>query len=203
MVYLKQMEIGSIGTNCYILSDDKKNCVVIDCDGTGKEVIQYLNENNLKPNYILLTHGHFDHVGAVKTIQEKYECDVCAGANETRVLAEPSINQSLYSPNKISIVPQKLFQDNEIFEVGEMKFRILFTPGHTEGSICFLIDNMIISGDTLFAGSCGRTDFETGDWSQILKSLQRLKALEGDYTVYPGHGPSTTLEYERKHNPYM
>lgn len=203
MIHIEQIEMGMIGTNCYIVSDEKKNCVIIDCDGTGKEVFCYIEQNQLKPCAILLTHGHFDHVGAVEAVKEKYQCDVCIGADDADLLAEPKLNCSYLNGRPIHITADKLFSDNEIFTVGEMQFKILFTPGHTQGSICFLIENNIISGDTLFAGSCGRTDLPTGDWDTLLKSLQKLKALEGDYKVFPGHGPATTLSYERTHNPYM
>ena len=94
-------------------------------------------------------------------------------------------------------------KDGDTSTVGEMSFKVMHTPGHTEGSICLLIGDCIISGDTLFQGSCGRTDFETGDYKEIIKSLKKLSELKGDYKVFPGHGPSTTLDYERKNNPFM
>lgn len=203
MIHIEQLEIGTIGTNCYIVSDEKKNCVIIDCDGTGQEVFDYVAQNNLKPCYIFLTHGHFDHVGAVEAVKQKYHCDVCIGADEANLLAEPKLNCSYLNGKPIHIVADKFFADNEMFTVGDMTFKILFTPGHTQGSVCFVTESNLISGDTLFAGSCGRTDFPTGDWNTILKSLQKLKALEGEYKVFPGHGPVTMLNYERTHNPYM
>ena len=103
----------------------------------------------------------------------------------------------------LRIAPDVFVKDGDVITVGSISFSVLETPGHTQGSICFLADKNIFSGDTLFLGSCGRTDLPTGDYQTILASLQKLKNLAGDYVVYPGHGPATTLEYERKINPFM
>lgn len=195
--------LGAIGTNCYVISDDNGIAAVIDCDGSGHPLFKYIEENNLTPTHILLTHGHFDHIGAVQAVKQKYGCKVCAGALEADVLAQPQLNSSDAYGDGISIIPDELLTDGQIVTIGDLKFKVMNTPGHTEGSICFIQDKNIFSGDTLFLGSCGRTDFPTGDWSTIVHSLQQLKALEGDYVVYPGHGPTTTLDYERRTNPYM
>ncbi len=200
---IKAFELGDIGTNCYVVSDDNNTCAIIDCDGNGEPLFDYIDQNNLKPTHILLTHGHFDHIGAVNVTKEKYGCAVYACAKEANLLAEPTINHSGLYGTPISVKPDKLVNDGDEIEVGEMTFKVMETPGHTEGSICFFLDKTIFAGDTLFLGSCGRTDFPTGDWQTMLHSLQKLKNLEGDFVVYPGHGPSTTLDYERKTNPFM
>lgn len=200
---IKAFELGDIGTNCYVISDDNNTCAIIDCDGDGKPLFDYIDQNNLKPTHILLTHGHFDHIGAVNVVKEKYGCAVYACTKEANVLAEPTINHSGLYGMPISVKPDKLINDGDEIKVGDMTFQVMETPGHTEGSICFILDKTIFSGDTLFLGSCGRTDFPTGDWQTILNSLKKLKELEGDFVVYPGHGPSTTLDYERNTNPFM
>lgn len=197
------LEIGSIGTNCYVIADEQGQAAIIDCDGNTAPLHQYITENHLNPTHILLTHGHFDHIGAVEEVKEKYGCQVYAAKEEMRVLADPSINFSASTGISISITPDVCVTEGDVIEVGNLKFTVLLTPGHTEGSICFMIDNNIFSGDTLFQGSCGRTDFPTGDWQTILQSLKRLRDLPGNYNVYPGHGPSTTLDIERRMNPYM
>ena len=120
-----------------------------------------------------------------------------------RVLTDPAVNCSLYTGGAVTVQPDVLVNEGDTVQVGQMAFQVLLTPGHTEGSLCFICDNALFSGDTLFQGSCGRTDLETGDWGEIMKSLKRLKVLPGDYHVYPGHGPATTLEAERRSNPYM
>lgn len=197
------LEIGSIGTNCYVIADAQGTAAIIDCDGNTAPLYRYIEENHLQPTHILLTHGHFDHIGAVEEVKAKYGCQVYAAKEEMRVLADPSINFSASTGHTISITPDVCVTEGDVITVGDLKFTVLLTPGHTEGSICFMIEDCIFSGDTLFQGSCGRTDFPTGDWQTILQSLKRLRDLPGNYHVYPGHGPATTLDIERRMNPYM
>ena len=200
---IKALAMGSIGTNCYVVSDDAGNAAIIDCDGDPTPLFFYISENNLKPTHILLTHGHFDHIGAVEKVKEQYGCKVIAGKDEIRILTDPAANCSIYSGAQLTVFPDELVSDGDTITVGDLKFEVLFTPGHTEGSLCYFIEDNIFSGDTLFQGSCGRTDLATGDWATILQSLKMLRDLPGDYTVFPGHGPSTTLGIERASNPYM
>lgn len=200
---IKILAMGSIGTNCYVVSDDAGNTAIIDCDGDPRPLFSYIEENNLSPTHILLTHGHYDHIGAVEAVKEKYGCKVIAGKEEMQVLSDPAINCSIYCGGAITIMPDELVSDGDSITIGGMKFQVLLTPGHTEGSLCYIFEDNIFAGDTLFQGSCGRTDLPTGDWSTILSSLKRLRDLPGDYTVYPGHGPSTTLGIERSSNPFM
>lgn len=203
-VKIKRFEFGMQGTNCYVIYNGGSECAVIDCDVDRRnQLAAFLEENGLKPTYILLTHGHGDHIGAVESVREKYGCKVCIGEREADVLLEPEKNLSGLMGGEISIVADKLLKNGEILKVGDMGFEVILTPGHTHGSVCYIIEDNIISGDTLFAGSCGRTDFVTGNWEEIVKSLKTLGNMEGDYNVFPGHGPSTTLEYERKNNPFM
>ena len=200
---IQTLEIGYIGTNCYVASDDNGICAIIDCDGNPEPLFRYIAENNLKPTHILLTHGHFDHIGAVEAVKEKYGCLVCGGRKEQRVLTDPAVNCSLYNGVSLSITPDIWLEEGDVVKVGDLKFSVMLTPGHTEGSLCFFLGDSIFTGDTLFQGSCGRTDLATGNWSDIMRSLKRLRDLPGDYTVYPGHGPATTLSIERQSNPYM
>ncbi|NLK38093.1 MAG: MBL fold metallo-hydrolase [Epulopiscium sp.] len=200
---IKGLEMGSIGTNCYVVSDDNNICAIIDCDGNPKPLFDYVEANQLTPTHILLTHGHFDHIGAVEVVKEKYGCHVIACEKEREVLENPSVNVSSFSGFPISLLADSYCKEGDIITVGDLNFTVMETPGHTVGSVCFVIEDAIFSGDTLFLGSCGRTDFPTGDWNTILQSLQRLKNLEKDYVVYPGHGPATTLANERVSNPYM
>mgnify|MGYP005777066873 CR=1 FL=1 len=200
---VKTLEMGYIGTNCYVVSDDSGICAVIDCDGNPQPLYEYIAQNQLKPTHILLTHGHFDHIGAVEAVKEKYGCTVYAAQKEAALLSDPFLNASAMASTPLRIAPDVFVKDGDVITVGSISFSVLETPGHTQGSICFLADKNIFSGDTLFLGSCGRTDLPTGDYQTILASLQKLKNLAGDYVVYPGHGPATTLEYERKINPFM
>ena len=200
---IKTLEMGYIGTNCYVVSDDNGICAIIDCDGNPQPLYNYIAQNQLKPTHILLTHGHFDHIGAVEAVKEKYGCKVYAAEKEAALLVDPALNASDMASVPLRIYADVSVKNADTISVGDLQFSVLETPGHTQGSVCFLIEKNIFSGDTLFLGSCGRTDFPTGDYQTILSSLQKLKNLEGDYVVYPGHGPATTLEYERKTNPFM
>ena len=194
---------GSVGTNCYVVSDDAGVTAIIDCDGNPAPLFSYIEKNELKPTHILLTHGHFDHIGSVNEVAEKYGCTVVGCAKEMRMFTDASVNCSAFCGGAVTVYPDVQVNDGDVVKVGDMEFRVMLTPGHTEGSVCYISGSVMFSGDTLFQGSCGRTDLETGNWSDILKSLKKLAALPGDYQVYPGHGPSTTMEIERKTNPYM
>lgn len=200
---IKSFVSGMCETNSYILSDENKNCVIIDPEGSAAQYIKHISENSLKPVYILLTHAHFDHIGAMEPLRKEYGIQVLAGEKEDVVLKDPNINLTTMIGAGRSFSADRLLKDGEIFSAGSMEFKVLFTPGHTCGSICYISGNIMIAGDTLFLGSCGRTDFPTGDWKTMNESLRMLKNLDGDYKVYPGHGPSTTLETERRTNMFM
>ncbi|MGM9916971.1 MBL fold metallo-hydrolase [Anaerotignum sp.] len=194
---------GSVGTNNYVVSDDNGITAIIDCDGNPAPLYSYIEKNNLKVTHILLTHGHYDHTGSVNEVAEHYGCTIVGCAKEMRVFTDPSINCSHFCCGDIIVHPDVLVNNGDVVKVGDMEFEVLETPGHTEGSICYICKDTIFSGDTLFQGSCGRTDLPTGNWNDIIQSLKKLAALPGDYQVYSGHGPATTLETERKTNPYM
>ena len=174
---IKTFEMGYIGTNCYVVSNEQGNCAIIDCDGNTTALYNYIDQNNLKPTHILLTHGHFDHIGAVEEVQEKYGCLVCACEKEIPLLSDPNLNASTMSHRPLSLTPDITVKEGESVAVGNLVFKVMETPGHTEGSICFVIENTIFSGDTLFLGSCGRVDFPTGDAKTMMDSLKRLKNL--------------------------
>ena len=194
---------GSVGTNNYVVSDDNGITCIIDCDGPTAPLLNYIAQNNLKVTHILLTHGHYDHIGSVNELAEKLGAKIVGGAQEMPVFTDPALNVSQFVGAPIVVYPDILVNDGDVVKVGDMEFSVMLTPGHTQGSICFIGKDVIFSGDTLFQGSCGRTDLPTGNWSQIMVSLSKLAALPGDYKVYSGHGPVTTLEVERKTNPYM
>ena len=200
---MKSFVSGMCETNSYILSDEDNNCVIFDPEGSSAQYINYIKANNLKPLAIMLTHAHFDHVGAMEALKKEYGIEVIAGEDEKPVLENPSINLTTMIGTAKSYSADRYVKDGEEVELGKMKFKVIFTPGYTCGSVCYICGDTMISGDTLFMGSCGRTDFPTGDWKQMTESLKLLKNLDGDYKVYSGHGPSTTLERERKTNMYM
>ncbi|MDD5945899.1 MAG: MBL fold metallo-hydrolase [Clostridia bacterium] len=194
---------GMCETNSFIISDEDKNCIIVDPEGRYEQYVNYIKENGLKPAYIVLTHAHFDHIGAMEGLKKELGLPVLAGADEKTVLNNPNINLTAAIGRPESYEADRYLADGEEFTVGSMTFKTVFTPGHTCGSVCFICNDLIVAGDTLFMGSCGRTDFPTGDWGQMAKSLKMLKELEGDYRVLSGHGPETTLERERRTNMFM
>ena len=187
--------LGAYQTNCYILHDaSSKTCCVIDPGYTPEVILDTLDNLGLTLEAILLTHGHFDHVGAVKDLAAETQCRV------------------YLCPEDLSMPPAMtagaLYRTDDLHEgtqlhLAGLDITVLHTPGHTPGSVCFAVEDVLFSGDTLFAGSCGRTDLPGGDWNAITKSLHRLSELTTDYLVLPGHGESTTLSEEKRYNPYM
>ena len=203
MVEVKQFILGEMGTNCYLFYDGERRCAIVDCEGDGSEIQAFISQQQLKVEAILLTHGHFDHTGAVQVLRAMYHCPVYAGEKERAVLADPKLNLSIMLGESRSFEADCWVKEGDCITVGSMQFHVLETPGHTEGSVCYRIESYLVAGDTLFYSSCGRVDFPTGDMHTMRQSLQKLAALEGDFRVLPGHERTTTLQRERDFNPYM
>ena len=191
---MTSLTVGSIGTNCYIIyNEDSKSAVVIDPSDDATLVAARLDALGLTPRAILLTHGHFDHGGDVGRLLARWPAPVyCHPADR----ALPTWLTHGVSFDRELAEGQRLDFDG-------MAFTVLHTPGHTPGSVCLLCGGRLFAGDTLFEGSCGRTDLPGGSWKQMAASLRRLAALEGDCSVCPGHGEPTTLADERAGNPYI
>lgn len=196
-------KFGSMDNNCCLIIDEKTNqSALVDCNEFSQKMIDMIGDTDLK--YILLTHGHFDHIIGVKSVKEKYGAQVVISKED-----EPMLNSSKLSLAVFCNAPQNnvdadiIVKDGDEITLGETKIKVMATPGHTLGSVCYIAENCIFSGDTLFYCSCGRTDFPSGSPEQMMSSLQKLKALDGDYKVYTGHNNLTTLDFERKNNPYM
>lgn len=172
---VKRVVVGPIETNCYLVSDKKtKEAVIIDPGDEPEKIFNAIKENNFKPKFILLTHKHPDHIGALEALRSDL--------------------------GNIKVGPWE--KDGEI-KIRDIKIKTIATPGHTPDSMCFIVDSNIFSGDTLFKGGIGRTDLEGGDYNQIQKSLKRLMQFPDNFKVFPGHGPETTIDEERDSNPFL
>ena len=188
------LPLGPLQTNCYILPGGDGRCLVIDPGDEAEKVLSFLDRHSLTLDSILLTHGHFDHVGAVRDLMAETGCRVFLCAED------------LSQPNQMTGGPLRhtdTYAEGDELTLAGLHFSVLHTPGHTPGSVCLLFDGDLFCGDTLFAGSCGRTDFPGGNPSQMRASLTRLAQLDPSLRAHPGHGPSTTIAEERMFNPYM
>lgn len=193
---------GAFGANCYMVSTEKA-ALLIDASEFSDEVRTFLEENRKKEILILATHRHVDHVAGLFEARRYSAADVAIHREDACGLSDT--DQSLATTFGIWQNPftaDRLLEDGDVLKVGDLTVSVLHTPGHTDGSVCFIVENMLFSGDTLFYLSIGRTDFPTGSIDKMQKSLRKLFSLDRDYMVYPGHGEITTLYYEKKYNPY-
>ena len=196
--------VGTLGTNCYIVSDNGR-AAIIDPGGDAQRILNAVKCNNLTVDHILLTHAHFDHIMAVDELCEATGAPVYVGAGDAPMLYDANFNLSamVYPEQMVERTADRLLFEGDVVRVGDTSLTVMETPGHTRGSICLVGENVLFTGDTLFDGSIGRTDLPGGDMSVLRRSLERLAALEGDYTVYAGHGEETTLSFQKKANPYL
>ena len=193
--------VGQIDTNCYLIGDEKEGvCALADPGGSPERILAMIEKSGLRLEQIFLTHGHWDHVGAIPALLEKWpELPIYAHEKELCPADEP--NPHYFFPHAGK--NQRTYGEGDILHVGSLELKVLHTPGHSAGSVVLLVKDTMLSGDTLFAGTCGRVDLAGGAEEKMLDSLKRLGQLEGDYKVCPGHGPMSTLERERRTNPYM
>lgn len=188
-------QLGALGTNCYIVTDEQtRACAIVDPGDSGAALADWLDREGLKPRYVLLTHGHYDHVGGVAALRDRY-AGIPVYVHEADTHLTPQLSMGLQWTHH--------YGEGDTLTMDGITFQVLHTPGHTPGSVCLQAEDALLTGDTLFAGSCGRTDFPGGSWSRMMDSLTRLANLNGDFRVLPGHMEDSTLEQERKRNPYM
>ncbi len=195
MIQVYTLPLGAYQTNCYFLSDrESGKCIVIDPGYEPERILAFLKEKRLHIQAVFLTHGHFDHVGAVRALIMDFDCPVYLHPADTAM--PPQLTDGpLYYTHPLS--------DGQAIPFGCTSIQVLHTPGHTPGSVCFAVGDFLFTGDTLFAGSCGRTDLPGGSWEVLTASLARLKKIDFDYRILPGHGGSSTLNREKTQNPYL
>lgn len=204
---LEHMVLGMVSTNCYLLiNDELKQCIVIDPADSGFMINQRISYNGCSLSGILLTHGHFDHITAVDDVKKAFGAKVYASVDEKEVLASTHYNLSEGNGRPVTVEADVWLNDGDAIKLAGFNIKVINTPGHTKGSCCYYIEDekSLFSGDTLFAGSVGRTDFPTGSMSEIVHSVNdRLMKLPDDTKVFPGHGESSSIAYEKQNNPYV
>lgn len=208
MIDIQVFPVGALGTNAYVITDKETGkAAVIDpgvADKKLTEALDAIGEDNLE--YVLLTHGHFDHIGGVSEYEQKYGPQIVISELDAPFLSDNSLNLSCKLYRGLTPVYADItLKDGDIVTLGNTKLKFMLTPGHTQGSGCFISeeDRVIFSGDTLFYRSVGRSDFVTSNPDDLLKSLKKLANLQGNYRVLPGHDMETSLEDERAYNPYL
>ena len=207
---IDHLVLGAYETNCYILrSDDTSgDCVVIDTGLRAEKIVEFLRENKLNPAAVILTHGHIDHIRGLALLRAEYpQMKVYIHETDSVMLAEPKKNLSgELGPGFTTEAADFLVNDGDLIELAQIKLRVIHTPGHTPGGICLYSaeEKKVFTGDTLFAGSVGRTDFYGGDGEQLIHGIkEKLLILADDTICYPGHGESTTIAEEKLHNPFL
>jgi len=195
---VKTLPVGMLETNCYVVTDEEtKKCAIIDPGAESATILDYVESNNLTPVAIFLTHGHYDHHIALDAVIE--ETGAPAYIHESEIDRSGHKNRHKLTDNgKLSF-----YAEGDEIDVGNLKFKVLETPGHSLGSVTLMCGDALFTGDTLFRCECGRTDLEGGSEEVMMQSLKRLAELDGDYEVYPGHAEHSTLGYERSFNRYM
>lgn len=206
MLKLTTFAPGMVYANCYIVKDEESgDAFVVDPGAYNKRFESALREAGVeKLRYILLTHGHFDHISGVKELKENFGGEIVIHREDAECLYDKSksLASKFFFPQH-DVTADVLVKDGDRLSFGGGEIEVIHTPGHTRGSVCYILEDIMLSGDTLFRNSIGRTDFPGGSIEEMKESLKRLAALERNYTVYPGHAESTTLEAEKKYNPYM
>lgn len=202
---IKNLAVGQLQANCFVVVDEKtREAMVIDPGDEPDRIMEIVKEDNLKVKYIVCTHAHFDHVGAISDIKDETDAKIVIHQEE-RELYSSAMDQAAFWGYELAPLPEPdmLVQEGDKLEIGSLKFEILHTPGHSPGGICLYGEDVVFTGDTLFEGSVGRTDFYGGDMNKLKRSFSRLMSLPPDTKVFAGHGRSSSIRQEKASNFFM
>ncbi len=192
------MPVGMLGANCYLLCSGQNNCAIIDPGAEPQRIAEKIESEGLTPKMILLTHAHFDHIGGVSWLKDRYGVPVWLHKADWELALDPNKNlSSMLGSRQFVLQPDRALVGGEQVPLDELMIGVIETPGHTPGGVSLLVNGMLFSGDTLFDGGYGRTDFWGGDWNALAASLKKLLELPGEYRVLPGHGGQTTIADQR------
>lgn len=203
---IKRLPVGPIGTNCYVVGcPETKKAVVIDPGDEAEKIMRTLESNGLEIEAIINTHGHWDHVGANRKLKDLTGVPILIHRDDAGFLNDGKLNLASFMGDQgLSPAADRILQEGDEISVGNLSFRVLHTPGHTPGGISLVGDGVVFVGDTLFAGSIGRTDFPGGDFKTLIRSIkEKLLVLGDDMIAYSGHGPETTIGREKRGNPFL
>ena len=203
---IESVVVGSVGTNCYIVhKKDSEHCFVVDPGDSGDKIANYIRDQKMILDHILLTHGHCDHIQGVRDLKNAIRGEICALDVEKELLADARMNVSAMTGSPEELEADRWLHDGQQFESAGITMKVIHTPGHTKGSCCYFLEEqkVLFSGDTLFMESVGRADLPTGNEKELMQSVrEKVLTLPSETKVFSGHGPSTSIEYEQANNPY-
>lgn len=204
-VLIRKMEVGAFAANCYLVACERtREAVIIDPGGDADRILQQVEKDNVTVKYIINTHGHIDHVAANDEVRKATGAPILIHEKDAEMCKKPHASLAVFVGRLKTAEPDRLLKGGEQLQVGDLVFEVIETPGHTKGCITLKADGVLFTGDTLFAGSIGRTDLPGGSYSEIIASIKnKLLVFSDDTVVYPGHGPESTIGEERRYNPFL
>jgi len=204
-MFIQRLAVGELRANCYLVANKEGGqAAIIDPGGDTELILETIKKHDLKPVYIINTHGHVDHTLANSSLAKATSARILIHREDARILSDPKANLSGWFNQAITSSADELLENGQIIEVSDLKIEVIHTPGHTRGGICLKVKDKVFTGDTLFASGIGRTDLPGGDYETLLDSIrQKLLTLPDETIIYPGHGESSTIGQERKENPFL